>query len=129
MQPNAIELQASNVVDGGAKLRLLTLNDLDGRTAAARRVRELIADLESDLGGGSNLTRAQAQLVQRAAVLGALIENAEATWAAGGHIDIGEYLAGINAQRRVLATLGLERRMRDVTPNLSDYLRTRATAS
>jgi hypothetical protein len=31
-------------------------------------------------------------------------------------------LAAIGVQRRVLVTLGLERRSRDVTPSLSQYL-------
>ena len=33
---------------------------------------------------------------------------------------MGGYLAAINSQRRVLATIGLERRKRDVTPSLAD---------
>jgi hypothetical protein len=37
-------------------------------------------------------------------------------------VDVAEHLAAINAQRRVLATIGLERRARDVTPSLDRYL-------
>jgi hypothetical protein len=107
------------------KVRLLTLEHLDGRTAAARLVRDLVAAMEEDLGGSDRLTAGQHQLVQRAAVLGAFIENCEARWIAGEQFDTAEYLAAINVQRRVLVTIGLSRRARDVT-SLSQYLNTRS---
>jgi hypothetical protein len=65
-----------------------------------RRVRELMAGLESDLGGADYLTVGRRQLVQRAAVLGAIIEDHEAQWAAGEKIEVNAYLTAINAQRR-----------------------------
>jgi hypothetical protein len=98
------------------KLRLLTLGHLDGRTAAARRARELIEAIQTDLGGSDHLSEGERQLVQRAAVLGAYIESCEVKWLGGEAVDLADYLAAINAQRRVLATIGLERRSRDVTP-------------
>jgi hypothetical protein len=107
---------------GGDKVRLLSLADLDGRTAAARRARDLVAGIEADLGGGDRLSVAERQLVQRAAVLGAIIESQEVAWLAGRQVDVAEHLAAINAQRRVLATIGLQRRNRDVTPSLGEYL-------
>jgi hypothetical protein len=53
--------------------------------------------------------------VQRAAILGAYIEDFETRWIKGEQFDSSEYLSAINAQRRVLATIGLERRARDIT--------------
>ena len=100
------------------KMRLLTLERLDQRTLAAKRVKQLIDTIEGDLGGSDHLSEGRRQLVQRAAILGAMIENHEALWMAGKAVDLSDYLAAINAQRRVLATLGLERRSRDVTPTL-----------
>jgi hypothetical protein len=38
------------------------------------------------------------------------------------------YYTGINNQRRNLEAIGLERRSRDVTPTLSDYLEQRSAA-
>jgi hypothetical protein len=110
------------------RVRLLTLDELDGRTSAARLVRELIASIENDLGGADALTEGQRQLVQRAAVLGAMIEDSETRWIGGAEFDAAAYLAQINAQRRVLATIGLERRARNVTPSIGEYLRSSATA-
>jgi glutathione S-transferase len=102
------------------KARLLTLGHLDGRTAAARRAHELIETIETDLGGGDRLSEGSRQLVQRAAVLGTFIESCEAQWLGGEAVDLADYLAAINSQRRVLATIGLERRARDVSPSLDD---------
>jgi hypothetical protein len=107
------------------KMRLMTMSHIDGRTRAMCKVRALGAAIENDLGGADRLTQGQRQLVQRAAVLGALIEDVEARWAAGDAIDIAGYLSAINAQRRVLATLGLQRVARDVTPSLAAYLASR----
>lgn len=104
------------------KLRLLTLDSLDRRTAASRRARELIEAIEADLGGGDHLSQGQRQLVQRAAVLGTFIESCEAKWLGGTAVDLADYLAAINSQRRVLATIGLERRAREVTPSVADYV-------
>lgn len=101
----------------------MTLDHLDGRTAAAKRARDLVAAIECDLGGSDHLSEAEKQMVQRAAVLGAVIEHAEAMCLAGAEVDMGEYLAAINAQRRVFMTVGLERRARDVTPHVFDYLK------
>jgi hypothetical protein len=105
-------------------LRLLTLDSLDGRTAAAQAARQLIATLSADLGGEDHISEAQRQLVQRAAVCGAMLADYEARWIAGEPIALHEYLAAINVQRRVLATLGLERRARDVSlPDPLEYAR------
>jgi hypothetical protein len=106
--------------------QLLTLSDLDQRTRSAALANQLLKDLQSDAGGRENLSAAQRQLIQRAAILGALIEHSEVRWSAGQSIDLASYLAAINTQRRVLVSLGLERRQRDVTPDLSDYINSRA---
>jgi hypothetical protein len=103
------------------KARLLTLDSLDGRTAAAQAARQLIDTLTSDLGDDDQLSEGQRQLVQRAAVCGAIIADYEARWIAGEPIPLNEYLAAVNVQRRVLATLGLERRAKPVE-TLSEYL-------
>ena len=42
--------------------------------------------------------------------------------ASGGKIDIGEFATTANAMRRLLVDLGLERKARDVSPSLRDYV-------
>jgi len=107
---------------------LRTLDELDGRTRASQRTRELLGSIHADLGGLDRLTQAQIQLAQRAAVLGALLEDRETRWAAGEEFHLDEYLSAINAQRRVFATLGLKREPRDVTPAIDSYLARQARA-
>lgn len=122
----AEEASAKRQAPGGTtragKLRLLSIEDLDGRTAAARRARELVDSITSDLGGDDRITEGTRQLARRAAVLGALVESSEVSMLAGGDVDLSEYLMAVNAQRRVLATIGLERKSVDVTPTLASYL-------
>ena len=107
-------------------VRLKTLKALDGRTLAAQRATALVAALESDLGGPDNVTVAERQIVQHAGVLGAVIEHQEALWLAGDEVDETALLAAVNCQRRLLETVGLQRRARDVTPNIATYSRNRA---
>jgi hypothetical protein len=96
-------------------VRFLTLADLDGRSRAAARCRELVRSFESDLGGADELSTAQRQLVQRAALLAVTLEDFEVRFTLGQPFELPDYLATVNAQRRVLITLGLERRARDVS--------------
>jgi hypothetical protein len=105
--------------DNGQKLRFLSLAKLDGRTLAARKARDLLRRIESDLGG--DLPAAKQELSQRAAVLGAYLEDWEARWLSGEPMaDVASYLAAANNQRRMFETLGLDRVAR--TADLSTYL-------
>jgi hypothetical protein len=106
-----------------AKHRFQSFADLDLRTVAARRAQDVVNRLLEDLGGASNVSTAERQLVQHAGVLSAFIEDQEVRFISGHEIEINELLAAINVQRRLLVTLGLQRRQRDVTPALQDYLR------
>src|SRR5260370_31160896 len=101
----------------------LTMSDLDCLSGAAARCLELARELEVDLGGADRLSTAQRQLIQRAAVLAAQLEDFETRWCLGEVVELPDYLQAINVQRRLLATLGLERRPRDVSPDVRTYLR------
>jgi hypothetical protein len=108
---------------GRALLRLKTLDALDRRTHAARRAGDLVSGLESDLGGSENVTVAEHQIVQHAGVLGAVIEHQETLWLGGEEVDETALLTAINCQRRLLEAIGLQRRARDVTPTLAQYIK------
>ena len=105
------------------KSRFITLSDLDKRTTAARRVREVMAAIESDLGGEAHLSTAQRILVQRIAVQAAIIENAEAAWARGEAMNTADYTTMVNALRRNLETIGLKRVARDASFTIDDLAR------
>lgn len=107
-------------------IRFLTIADLDGRSRAAMRTKELVRAIEQDLGGSDRLSTAQRQLVQRASLLAILLEDFEVRFALGQRIELQDYLATINCQRRVFEAIGLERRQRDVSPSLRDYLAAKA---
>lgn len=117
---NAIADETPQLPPG--KTRLLTLEHLDGRTLAAKRAREVLQAVEGDLGGADRLTEAERQLVRRAAVLAVLAESAEAHWLAGGELDTSAHNGTVNTLRRLFETVGLQRRSRDVTPSLADYI-------
>jgi hypothetical protein len=96
---------------------------VDGRSAVARRYRDLLAEFISDLGGDPS--GAQTAIARRAAALCVSCEQAEAELAAGNKIDIAEFTTAANAMRRLLVDLGLERKARDVTPSIHKYLEAR----
>ncbi len=107
---------------GSGKARLLTLADLDRRTRAYQATERLLGELLADMGGAEFVSAGRRKTAQRAAVHGAMIDDMEARWMLGEPVDVTEYLAASNAQRRLLTTLGLERRARDVTPSLRDQV-------
>lgn len=118
-----MDLTAGNDAD---KTKLLTIAQLDGRTVAAKNVRSLIDAIEDDLGGADRLTAAERQVVKRAAVAGAMIEHIEAVWLTSNELDVAAYTALVNVQRRLLTTVGLQRRAKDVTPDLAKYIAAQA---
>lgn len=94
---------------------------VDGRTREARLYGQAVADVVSDLGGEDHVSRAELELVRRAAGLSVLAALAESRLLSGDEMDISELVSVGNAQRRILATLGLQRRAVDTTPTLSEY--------
>jgi hypothetical protein len=111
---------APTVIDGG-KVRLMTLADLDRRTGAAYRAHTMVKAIMEDLGGADRLSTGERSLVQRVALLDALAADFETRWLLGQSIDTGTLCAIGNAERRLLESIGLRRRPRDVT-RLSTYL-------
>ncbi len=106
--------------------RELFLGDVDGRSREARRYRDVYAGLVGHLGGDDVVTEPRRHLAKRASALVVWCETEEAKLAAADDLDIGSYTTAINALRRLLGDLGLERAARDVTPPLADYLATKA---
>lgn len=87
-----------------------------------------VEDITSDLGGPDNMSRAELELARRAAGLAVLAALAESRLLAGHEVDIPSLVSVGNAQRRILATLGLERRAK-VAPSLQDWLKEREGAT
>jgi hypothetical protein len=102
------------------------LDNVDGRSAAARRYRDIVDDLVRDMGGDPSA--GQSAIARRAAALCVSCEQAEAELVAGGKIDIGEFTTAANSLRRLLSDLGIERKLRDVTPSLARYIEAKRTS-
>jgi hypothetical protein len=100
------------------------LQGVDMRTHGGRRFKEIVADLVHHL--NDEPTPLQLALIRGAAALSVWCEAQEAAQATGGELDIAAYSSAANTLRRLLSGLGIERRPRDVTPSLSDYLARRA---
>ncbi|KSV76695.1 hypothetical protein N182_24800 [Sinorhizobium sp. GL2] len=96
------------------------LANVDGRSVAVRRLKEILAQLVSDMGGDPS--EAQLIICRRASTLAVWCEQAEAGMANGKEIDISEFTTATNALRRLLTDIGLQRRAKDITPTLERYL-------
>jgi hypothetical protein len=120
MPADPVEIRVGS---GGDKVRLLSLHDLDRRTAAYKRTMDLIEQIEADAGGHDRLSTGERQIIQRAAVTAALAEHLETQWLSGEEIDPGLYCTLGNALRRLLETVGLRRVPRDVSPLDDEGLR------
>jgi hypothetical protein len=102
--------------------------DVDARSAWMRRYRDLILAHESDLGGADYVSEAERRLIKRAAMIELQCELLDAKFANNGGeasaFDLERYQRSSNTLRRLLETLskGLERRAKDMTPTLDQYL-------
>ena len=101
------------------------LHGVDERSLTARRYREVSAAITSDLGGETHLSEAQDQIVRSAAGLVVMREALDARVVNGEQVDVAEYCRISNSLRRLLATIGLERRAHDVTPTIDEIARER----
>lgn len=95
---------------------------IDQRSAPARRYKDVMTAIASDLGGMDHLSQAQLHLVRSVAGLVVLRESLDAQVLSDEKIDTAEYVRIANSLRRLLATIGLERVSRDVTPDLKTYI-------
>jgi len=102
---------------------------VDGRSALARRYRDVLNAYVADLGGDDRITEAERTLCRRAASLVVMAEVAEAELARDGKTDTEEYVRIVNALGRVLGRIGIERRPRDITPDPLEYARQKAEES
>jgi len=103
------------------------LANTDHRSAWMRRLRDLVVAHESDLGGEELISEGERRLIRRAAMMTLQLEMMEQRWAQNGGEgstqQVETYQKVTGALRRVLESLGLKRRPRDVTPRLDEYLR------
>ncbi len=106
-------------VSNGSRLHA---GEVDGRTESARRFRDVLAEIVSDLGGADLLSEGQRQLARRAAMMSVEAERQEAEAVAGGKLDPDAFGALADRLGRVFNRLGLKRVPRDVTPTIAEIM-------
>ena len=109
--------QRSRVTNGRA-----LLPDVDGRSVIARRLKDITSAILADQGGAEQCSESRLQLVRRFAAAAVLAEQMESRLANGEQIDIQEHGLLCSTLTRLAQRIGIERRARDVTPSLSEYL-------
>src|SRR5258708_1242078 len=112
--------QRSRITNGSALLQ-----GVDGRSPWVRRCKDVIAAHLSDLGGVDNTSAAERSIIRRASVLTVELERLEARFALAEQAspeDLDLYQRTAGNLRRLLEAVGIQRRPRNLTPNLKDYL-------
>lgn len=121
------QIYSRSAVTNGSEL----LPTIDGRSIWARRLRDLIQLHTADLGGDDAVSQAERSLVRRAACLTVELERLELMFArrdGATHAELEVYQRSANTLRRLLSAVGLQRRPKDITPTLDQYLREREAA-
>jgi hypothetical protein len=132
MMESALDLSPNRSADSPPKARrrhraaqpqLLTRDRLDGRTNAAKVFDRLVADIEADLGGHDRLSTIECQLIEAFAGAAVTLQHLNTQLALGQKIDLSEHAAAVSGMVRVASRLGLQRRVRDITPpTVREYL-------
>jgi predicted ABC-type transport system involved in lysophospholipase L1 biosynthesis ATPase subunit len=97
---------------------------VDGRSAEARRYRDLAMSFADDLGGAACLTEAQRALVFQAASLVVQSEALNGAMIRGELVDVEQQTRVANALGRTLNRLGIRKRV-SPAPTIADYLAAR----
>jgi hypothetical protein len=98
------------------------LPDLDGRSAGAKRFRDLVRAYVADQGGLSNCSEVKVGLARRLAAITVLTENLEVKVVKGEEVDIGEICNLASTVVRLSQRIGINRVPKNITPTLSQYL-------
>lgn len=113
--------------------RSLLPHGVDMRGVWERRWTDVNALLLSDLGGRDVCSTAEMALIRKAATLIVATERLEERFAeqsdGGTSNQLEAYQRLCNTLRRLLESIGLKRRPRNVTPDLQDYLASRSGRS
>lgn len=99
------------------------LPNLDGRSAEARRYRDLVSAYISDAGGLDNCSEVRVGLARRLAALVVQSEAMEARLLSGEPVDVAKLCTLASTIVRISSRLGLRREAKTVGPSIADLLR------
>jgi hypothetical protein len=100
-----------------------TLPDTDGRLRIARRFRGIANAVLADQGGASECSESRRQLIRRFSAACVLAEELEGRLARGEEIDVERHALLCSTLTRLAQRIGIDRRAKNITPSLGDYLR------
>jgi len=105
------------------------LPGIDGRSAAARRYRDLTIAFAADLGGPDKLSEADKALIRQAAALMVRTEDLQGAIVRGDEVDDEQIVRLTNAVARALAAIRRKVRKHGANaPDLAAYLAAKAKA-
>jgi hypothetical protein len=114
-------MHPSPAADSG-KLRLLTRDQLDGRTKAAQRFDAVARAIAEDLGGEDRLSAIEKHLVEAFAGVTVHLGDLHVRLLQGEKIDICEHATAVSTMVRIAARIGVRRLPKDVTPSVREYI-------
>lgn len=95
---------------------------LDARSKIAKRFSNICSALLQDQGGVDNCSEARLQLIRRFSAACVMAENMEAKMANGETIRTDVHAQLTSSLVKVANKIGVDRRSRNITPTLRDYL-------
>jgi hypothetical protein len=98
------------------------LPNTDGRSFVVRRYRDIANAIFVDQGGEGRCSESRKQLIRRFAAAAVIAEQMESRLANGGEINISEHAQLASTLVRIAQRIGINRRAKDITPALPDYL-------
>jgi hypothetical protein len=103
---------------------------IEKASGAARFFDRMVREIEGDLGGRRHLTRIECELVRAFAGAATTLQylNHQVLLGEVSEIDLSGYATIASTILRIGSKLGLQRRARNVTPTLEQYLRAKEAA-
>jgi hypothetical protein len=107
--------------NGRGKIRLVTRQNLDGRTKARKQFDAIAHGIAEDIKGSGSLSTIQLHLIETFAGCAIIINAINAKLLSGGAVDVGDHSQAASTLVRLASRLGIHRRARDVA-DLTDHI-------
>jgi hypothetical protein len=122
-----LDEESGEIRDRGDERRLTTAKDLlfrgiDGNSVRYKRFVEIVKRLAVDQGGIAELSEVRLALLRRFAASCVMAEQLEVDFFSGKEVDIGLHVNLSSIMARLGARIGVDRRAKQIAPNLTDYL-------
>jgi hypothetical protein len=112
------EIAAAN---GRGKMRLLSRDNLDGRTHALKRFDAIAKGIAADLGGEDRLSTVQKHLLEAFAGAAIAVSDINARLLSGGEVDLLELSQMTSTLVRIASRIGIKRIPRDIALDPLQY--------